>query len=154
MLARCGDPSLDRGTIFGRRRQYQISGVQPIEHQNDGEPIHDGEVHRNFGCCRNDPEAVVKIAAKLPEPRHAELESSIAVDRVSLSAANANRRIGLAGHFLPDALANSVKPATARINGSRGIVAEPCCGSPHGITRSYSGNVPSTNGPSLALPSQ
>src|SRR5262249_44010107 len=49
------------------------------------------------------------------EPRHAPSGTSIAVDRVSLSAAKANRRIGLTGHFLPDALANSVKPATARI---------------------------------------
>jgi hypothetical protein len=56
----------DRSTIFGRRRQYQVGGVQPIEHQNDGEPVHDGEVRRNVGCCRDDPEALVKIAAKLP----------------------------------------------------------------------------------------
>jgi hypothetical protein len=41
--------------------------VQPIDHQNDGEPIHDSEVRRNVGCCRDDPEAVVKIAAKLPD---------------------------------------------------------------------------------------
>jgi len=66
MLARRGDPLLDRGTIFGRRRQYQVGGVQPIHHQNDGEPIHDGEVPRNVGCCCDDPDAVVEIATKLP----------------------------------------------------------------------------------------
>jgi hypothetical protein len=41
--------------------------VQPIEHQNDGESVHDGEVLRNFGCCRDDPKAMIKIAAKLPD---------------------------------------------------------------------------------------
>ena len=41
--------------------------MQPIEHQNDGEPVHDGEVPRNVGCCSDDPEAVVKIATKLPD---------------------------------------------------------------------------------------